>query len=197
MGSFYSEHRTWLHGWSASLKMAAVAVLGVGLVAVQRLDAMAAAAVLALALYISLGAAAHGARRMMWGVLLGAALVGVFHALWGQWQVGAVSALRLAAAATLGVALVVTTRMADVVAVLQVVLSPLQRLGLRVDLLALQLGLMLRFVEHFFARWQRLDAAYRLRARGRKGGLRLVAPLAVQMLQAAQRVGDALFVRLR
>ena len=61
--------------------------------------------------------------------------------------------------------------------------------------LSLQLGLMLRFTEHFFIQWGKLDDAYRLRT-GRGGGWRLVAPLAVHMLQTARRVADALFVRL-
>ena len=43
--------------------------------------------------------------------------------------------------------------------------------------------------------WKRLDAAYRLRT-GKPGGFRLLAPLSIQMLQTAKRVGDALFARL-
>ena len=68
-------------------------------------------------------------------------------------------------------------------------------LGVDPERLSLQLGLMLRFTEHFFIQWGKLDDAYRLRT-GRGGGWRLVAPLAVHMLQTARRVADALFVRL-
>lgn len=41
--------------------------------------------------------------------------------------------------------------------------------------MALQLGLMLRFIEHFFVQWKKLDDAWRLRT-GRPGGWRLIAP---------------------
>ena len=71
----------------------------------------------------------------------------------------------------------------------------LRRVGVHPDRLALQLGLMLRFIEHFFVQWRKLDEAYRLRT-GRRGGWRLLAPLTVQMLRTARRVGDALFARL-
>jgi biotin transport system permease protein len=54
---------------------------------------------------------------------------------------------------------------------------------------------MLRFIEHFFAVWKRLDDSHRLRT-GKGGGLRLLAPLTIQMLQTARRVADTLDVRL-
>jgi biotin transport system permease protein len=75
------------------------------------------------------------------------------------------------------------------------VLSPLQRLGFRTERLALQLAMMLRFTEHFFVLWKRLDDGHRLRT-GRSGGLRLLAPLTIQMLVAARRVADTLELRM-
>ena len=128
-------------------------------------------------------------------MLVAAALVAGFHLWLGRPDVAAVSALRLACASTLGVALTVTTRPTDLLLVLDALLAPLARLGLRPERLSLQLALMLRFTEHFFVQWQKLDEAHRLRT-GRPGGLRLIAPLTVQMLQAAQRVADALYARL-
>ena len=105
------------------------------------------------------------------------------------------SALRLACASTLGVALTVSTRPTDLLQVLDALLRPLAHLGLRPERVSLQLALMLRFTEHFFVQWKKLDEAHRLRT-GRAGGLRLIAPLTVQMLQGAQRVADALYARL-
>jgi len=75
-------------------------------------------------------------------------------------------------------------------------LSPLQRVGVATDQLALQLALMLRFTEHFFVMWRRLDEAHRLRT-GKSGGFKILAPLTIQMLLAARRVADALQLRLR
>lgn len=195
MGSLYSEYTTWLHGWRAGAKLLALALLGTLLFALRQPWMLAAAAVLCAALYASLGAATRAARRLMVSVLVGAALVAVFHAAMGHWTLAATSALRLACAASLGVALTVTTRSGDLVDVLEWLLAPLRPLGVQPARLSLQLALMLRFTEHFFVQWQKLDDAHRLRT-GRAGGLRLIAPLTVQMLQTARRVGDALFVRL-
>lgn len=195
MGSLYSEYTTWLHGWRAGAKLLALALLGTLLFALRQPWMLAAAAVLCAALYASLGAATRAARRLMVSVLVGAALVAVFHAAMGHWALAATSALRLACAASLGVALTVTTRSGDLVDVLEWLLVPLRPLGVQPARLSLQLALMLRFTEHFFVQWQKLDDAHRLRT-GRAGGLRLIAPLTVQMLQNARRVGDALFVRL-
>ena len=55
---------------------------------------------------------------------------------------------------------------------------------------------MLRFTEHFFILWRRLDDAHRLRT-GKAGGFKILAPLTIQMLVAARRVADTLHVRFR
>lgn len=195
MGSLYSEHLTWLHRWPAGAKLACMALLGTLLFLFNELWLLAAAGLACVLLWCSLGPATHKVRRLIRSVLVAAALVAGFHLWLGRPDVAAVSALRLACASTLGVALTVTTRPTDLLLVLDALLAPLARLGLRPERLSLQLALMLRFTEHFFVQWQKLDEAHRLRT-GRPGGLRLIAPLTVQMLQAAQRVADALYARL-
>jgi biotin transport system permease protein len=96
----------------------------------------------------------------------------------------------------MGIALTLTTRYTDLLHVFERVLSPLNRWGVPSEQLALQLALMLRFTEHFFVLWRRLDDAHRLRT-GKAGGFKILAPLTIQMLIAARRVADALHVRLR
>ena len=195
MGSLYSEYITWLHRWPAGAKLACMALLGTLLFLFNDPWPLAAAGLACALLWLSLGPATHKVRRLIRSVLVAAALVAGFHLWLGRPDVAAVSALRLACASTLGVALTVTTRPTDLLLVLDALLAPLARLGLRPERLSLQLALMLRFTEHFFVQWQKLDEAHRLRT-GRPGGLRLIAPLTVQMLQAAQRVADALYARL-
>ena len=98
-----------------------------------------------------------------------------------------VGALRLACASSLGVALTVTTRTGDLVEVLEWLLQPLRPLGVDPERLSLQLGLMLRFTEHFFIQWGKLDDAYRLRT-GRGGG----HPGRAAVAGVAQHLGEAL-----
>jgi biotin transport system permease protein len=113
----------------------------------------------------------------------------------GNYALATVSPLRLVCASSLGIALTVTTHPSQLLQVLERLLAPLAKLGFPSQRFALQLALMIRFIEHFFVQWQRLDEAHRLRT-GKAGGLRLLAPLSIQMLQTAKRVGDALFARL-
>ena len=195
MGSLYSEHLTWLHRWPAGRKLACMALLGTLLFWLADSRLLAAAGLGSALLWLSLGPATRVARRLMVSVLAAAALVAGLHLWLGRPDVAATSALRLACASTLGVALTVSMRPTDLLQVLDALLAPLARLGLRPERWSLQLALMLRFTEHFFVQWRRLDEAHRLRT-GRPGGLRLIAPLTVQMLQAARRVADALYARL-
>ncbi len=195
MGSLYSEHLTWLHRWPAGAKLLALALAGVLLFALREPAPLLAATAACALVYASLGPATQAARRLLLSVLLAAALVAGFHGWMGDWRTGLASALRLACACSLGIAFTVTTRSGDIVEVLERLLAPLRRVGVSPERLSLQLALMLRFTEHFFVQWKKLDEAHRLRT-GRAGGLRLVAPLTVQMLQTARRVADALFMRL-
>lgn len=195
MGSLYSDFPTWLHRYGAGFKLACMALFGTLLFLIDSAWVLALCAGAAALLWFSLGQATRIARRLIFSVLLGALLVALFHLWMGRPTLAAVSALRLASACVLGVALTVTTRPMDLLEVLDRWLAPLARIGLQPERISLQLGLMLRFTEHFFVQWKKLDDAYRLRT-GQAGGLRLIAPLTVQMLQAARRVADALFARL-
>jgi biotin transport system permease protein len=96
----------------------------------------------------------------------------------------------------MGIALTLTTRYSDLLQVFELGLSPLQRVGFKTTSIALQLALMLRFTEHFFVLWRRLDDAHRVRT-GQAGGFKILAPLTLQMLMAARRVADTLHLRLR
>lgn len=195
MGSLYSEYPTWLHRLSPATKLVLMALLSSVLFMVQSPAIMATSALACGALWLSLGQATRVARRLMVSVLAAALLLALFHTWMGNYTMAIVSALRLACASTLGVALTVTTHPTHILQLLERVLQPLSRLGFPSQRFALQLALMMRFIEHFFVQWKRLDDAYRLRT-GKAGGVRLLAPLTIQMLQTAKRVADALFARL-
>lgn len=195
MGSLYSEHRTWLHAIGAGTKLATLALLSTGIFWLSSTAWLGLACLLSVLLYLSLGRAMAQGWRLLKALLVAAVLVLGFHALMQQPQVGVVSVLRMVSATLLGIALTLTTRSSALQEVLERLLQPLQRWGLRSDRISLQLALMLRFIEHFFVVWQRLDDAYRLRT-GKSGGMHLLAPLTIQMLQTARRVADTLDVRL-
>jgi len=194
--SFYSDHRTWLHAVSAPIKLLLLAVFGTALYVFNSALVLLACAVLCLLLFASLGRSTLPARKLLLMVFVTGLLITAFHAYLQQPLLGMVSALRLLSASLLGISLMLTTRANDLLDVLESLLSPLDRLGVKSSALALQVALMLRFAEHFFIQWKRLDDAHRVRT-GKSGGFKLLAPLTIRMLTSAQRVSDALELRLR
>ena len=195
MASLFARHRTWLHAVPASVKLLAFALLGTWVFLVQSAPWLLGLGALSLCLFVSLGQATLGVRRLLRSVLVAGLLVAAFHALLQQPLLGLFSLLRLLSAALLGMAVTLTTSTSELLDLLAVLLQPLQRFGVRPERVGLRVALMLRFTEHFFLQWQRLDDAHRVRT-GRAGGLRLLAPLTILMLLAARRVADTLQIRL-
>lgn len=194
MLSLYSEHPTWLHRWSAGSKLAALAVAGTALFWLEHWAWLLAAATASSVLLLSLGPAAQRAWYVLKPIALASLLIVLLQALLGDALLGVSSALRLVCTASLGTALTLTTRYSDMLALLERLLSPLRRLGVRPEAMALQLALMLRFTEHFFVQWQRMNDAYRMRT-GKNSSWRLLAPFTIQILRTARQVADALRMR--
>ena len=195
MGSLYSEHLTWLHRVPAAIKLLFFAVLGTAQFLLQGHTVLIISAVACGLMFASLGRAILSTRKLLTSVLLAGLLIMGFHTYMEQPLVGMVSALRLVSAALLGIALTLTTRTRDLLDVFERLLSPLQRVGIRTERLSLQLAMMLRFTEHFFVVWKRLDDAHRIRT-GKAGGMRILAPLTIKMLTSAQKAADTLEIRL-
>ena len=196
MGSLYSEQHTWLHSIPAGVKLLVLALLGTGLFLTEQLAVLAVTTAVCMAVYASLGRASLRAKPLLIGMLVASALVASFHLFMQHPGLAGITVMRLVSATLMGIALTLTTRYSDLLQVLEWVLSPLQRIGVKTESIALQLALMLRFTEHFFILWRRLDDAHRLRT-GKAGGFKILAPLTLQMLMAARRVADSLHLRLR
>ena len=195
MGSLYSDHQTWLHRVPASIKLLIFVTLGTAQFLMDDPTGLTVSALACCLLLASLGRASKPARKLLISIMLAGLLVLAFHAYMGQPMVGMVSALRLFSASVLGISLTLTTRSKELLSVFEHLLSPLGRIGIRTERLALQLAMMLRFTEHFFVVWKRLNDAHRIRT-GKAGGLRILAPLTIQMLISARRVADTLELRL-
>ena len=195
MQSIYSDQRTWLHSFSAGSKLLAVMCLGVGLYATSNVLLLSIVCGCCVLVYASLGRVGWRARRLFMPLLLACLLVIGFHAYLQQIHLGTVSGLRMLSISLMGVAFTLTTPSAGLLHTLEWMMQPLNKLGVQTHRIALQLALMLRFIEHFFMVWQQLDDAHKIRT-GKSGGLRLLAPLTLHMLQSAKRVADTLTLRL-
>ncbi len=196
MGSLYSDHPTWLHGIPAGMKLAFLALLGTGVFFTHEISILLGSAACCVLIFATLGRATWRAKPLLMGLALASVLIGGFHLYLQQPLVGLVSVLRLLCTALMGIAFTLTTRYTDVLGVLEWLLAPLRVWGVQPERLSMQVALMLRFTEHFFVVWRRLDDAHRLRT-GQAGGFKIFAPLTLHMLLAARRVADTLHVRYR
>lgn len=196
MGSLYSDHPTWLHSVPAGMKLVFLALLGAGVFFTHELSLLLASATCCVLIFASLGRATWRAKPLLIGLVLASILMGLFHTYMQQPWVGVISVLRMSSTTLMGIALTLTTRHTDLLNVLEWLLAPMRFLGVEPERLSLQVALMLRFTEHFFIVWRRLDDAHRLRT-GRAGGFKILASLTIQMLLAARRVADTLHLRLR
>jgi biotin transport system permease protein len=196
MGSLYSDHPTWLHRVPAGVKLAFLALLGAGVFFTYDLTVLVTSAICCVLVFASLGKSTWRAKPLLIGLVFASVLIGLFHLYMQQPMVGAISVLRLLSTTLMGIALTLTTRYTDLLGVLEWLLAPVHRFGVAPERLSLQVALMLRFTEHFFVVWRRLDDAHRLRT-GKAGGFKILAPLTIHMLVAARRVADTLHLRFR
>ena len=102
--------------------------------------------------------------------------------------------LRVGAMVGLALAVTLTTRTADLIAVCEWALLPLQRLGLLdAGKVALALALALRFVPEIWRNFHEIREAQA--ARGSAPILALIVPLIVLTLKRAQEVSEAIDAR--
>jgi biotin transport system permease protein len=195
MLSLYVPGTTPVHRAPAGLKLAVLAGLGVGLFLTGRLGVVAAALVVVLAV------GRFGARlrlrliaaqvRPVWIWL---ALLFVFHAVVTGPLEGAVAVLRLLALVVAAAVVTSTTRVTDLVAVVEWLAAPLRLFGVRPARIGLAIAMTLRFVPLVAEQAARIREAQA--ARGAEGlRLTLAVPLLIQVLRMATTVGEALDAR--
>ena len=190
-----SPCETALHRLPAGGKLALLAALTLGLMVLTDLRLIAAAALATAALYLAQGLAfaAHGARmlRPLWPFLL---VLALWHGVTGELARGAGIGLRLLTAVALANLVTMTTRLDDLIAVLERLAQPLARLGLKPRVLALALALAIRFTPVLLDKTRVLMQAWRARS-PRRPGWRVVLPVLLIALDDADHVSDALRAR--
>lgn len=183
-----------LHRAPAGLKLAALAV-GALVLSLYPHDpiSVAVSLLVVLALYRVGGLPFRFALvevwRLRWIVLVLAVALLVFVSPAAAW----INTGRVVAVLLLAGLLTLTTRMSDLLAVLQRLLRPLHRFGLDPDAVALTISLTITTIPVIAAFAARVREAER--ARGVRLGVRTVVPLIVLALRHADDVGDALAAR--
>ncbi len=119
-------------------------------------------------------------------------------ALWHLWigdiAGGAVVILRLIAAVAAANFVTMTTRLSDMIAVIEWLCRPFARLGLSPKTLALAVALVIRFIPVMLDRMEQIRESWRARS-ARRPGWRVMLPATLAALDDADRVAEALRAR--
>ena len=185
----------WAHRLPAGAKLAALALATVALFALGGPVPLAMAA-LAVAGLVASGGRVFAAEslkmlRPLWPFLL---IVTLWHLLTRDISGGAAVLLRMAAAVAAANFVTMTTRLSDMLAVIERLLSPLRALGLSPRPLALALALVIRFIPVMLTRIETITLAFRARS-PRRAGWRILMPATLAALDDADRVAEALRAR--
>jgi biotin transport system permease protein len=129
--------------------------------------------------------------RPLWPFVL---IVALWHLFTGDISGGAVVILRMATAVAAANFVTMTTRLSDMLVVIESLLSPLWHVGLKPRPLALALALVIRFIPVMLTRIEAITLAFRARS-PRRAGWRILMPATLAALDDAERVADALRAR--
>jgi biotin transport system permease protein len=184
-----------LHRTPAGLKLAALAALSVLLFAVPSLPVASTA--LGVVVVLALAGARLTPRQLLaqlrpvWPWLVG---LFVFHLVVTDLATGALAVLRLAALVLAAAVVTATSKVAELVAVVEWVCAPLRLVGVRPARIGLAIAMTLRFIPLVAERAERIREAQAARGAARPLFLMLV-PLLVQVLQLAHTTAEALDAR--
>jgi biotin transport system permease protein len=197
--ALYVPRASLVHRAPAGLKLLGLAALGV-VVFVFPLPAVVGAA-LAVVLGIGLAVArlpaallGRQARTVLWWLVVIFAL----QALLADVVTAAVTVSRLLTLVLAAAVVTATTRVSDMVRLVERVCRPLAWVGVRPARIGLVLAMALRFIPLIAERADRIREAQAARGgttRGLRGLATLVVPLLVQVLQLATTVSEALDAR--
>jgi biotin transport system permease protein len=183
------------HRIPAAPKLAALAVATVVLLPITALPVLCGAAALTATAYLSQGRLfARYGLRLLRPLIPFLAVLAAWHGIAGDLAAGAGVALKMLTAVALANIVTVTTRLDDMIAVVEHLAKPLARLGLQPHVLAVAIGLVIRFVPVLSVKTNTLFEAWRARS-PRRPGWRLVLPVALLALDDAEQVAEALRAR--
>lgn len=197
--ALYVPRTSPVHRTPAGGKLVGLAGLGVLVFAVPTLPVVgtALAAVLVLGLAVArlpTASLLRQARAVLW------LLAGIFalHAVLTDVLTGTLTVVRLLTLVLAAAVVTATTRVTEMVAVVERICRPLEWAGVRPARIGLVIAMALRFIPLIAERAERIREAQAARggsAHGLRGLVTTVVPLLVQVLQLAHTVSEALDAR--
>ncbi|WP_369252327.1 energy-coupling factor transporter transmembrane component T family protein [Geodermatophilus amargosae] len=188
-----------VHRLPAGVKLLALAVLAAALFVLPTPTAAGAALLGTLAVGLVLARLPVAVlARQAWAVRWWLLALFVVHALTTDLRTGTHVALRLLTLVLAAAVVTATTRVSEMVAVVEWLCAPLRLVGVRPARVGLAIAMALRFIPVLVERADRIREAQAARGGSPRGVRALratVAPLLVQVLQMAHDVSEALDAR--
>lgn len=183
-----------LHRLPAGAKLLMLAVAGTLIVLVRDPFAMGAVLLAAVMLFPFAGLGVREAYGQLRPALAILALLFLAQVWLADLAAAALIVLRLAALLLLASLLTLTTRVSDLIATLERILSPLRPLGVDPERVSLAISLAIRFVPALGSVLSEIREAQRARGLDRHP-LALLVPLLVRTLKMADEVAEAIDAR--
>jgi biotin transport system permease protein len=190
----YVHRSSPIHAMAPGWKLIALAAASVAVFATSSPAGLAACLVAVLALFPLARLPVRDGWRQIRPTLLLLVCIVVAHGLLNTWTMGAVAGLRFAILVLLASLISLTTRVSDMLDVIERALTPLAPLGLRPAKVGLVLALAIRLVPLVFAQASAVREAQRARGLERSPTA-LFVPLIVRMLRTAAELADAIEAR--
>lgn len=185
----------WAHRLPAGAKLGLLCAFTILLFALKTPAALLIAAAATAALIASGGAAFAKVSltmlRPLWPFVL---IVGLWHLWTNEPAQGASIVIRMITAVAAANFVTMTTRLTDMITVLETLTKPLARLGLSPRALALAVALTIRFIPVTLSRMQVIRESWRARS-PRRPGWRVLLPATLAALDDAEAVAEALRAR--
>lgn len=195
MISLTSDVTTPFHGWRAGPKLLALCLWTLALTWADTVPVALAACCAVCLLYLAGGTAfLRQGLRLLKPLVVFVVLVGAWHVALGEIAQGAVILLRLAAAIAAANLVTLTTRLDQMLAVVERALAALHVPLVFRKRLALAVALVIRFTPVLAQKGGQLVQAWRARS-ARRAGWHLMVPFALTALDDAERVADAIRAR--
>lgn len=190
-----SPVETWAHPLPAGLKLAVLAVGTVMLFALRGPMPLAVACAGVAGLYLTGGVTfARAGLRLLRSLAMFILIVGLWHLWTRDFTGGTVVILRMLAAVALANFVTMTTRLSDMIAILQTLARPLGALGLSPRRLAIAMALVIRFIPVMLDRLAQITEAWAARS-PRRPRWRVMVPATLAALDDADRAAEALRAR--
>jgi len=187
--------KTRAHSIRAGWKLAALALISAVIFPIDSLSVLGGLLVAVAALHLLLGLdVLRYAIWMMRPIAVFAAIILLFHVVTSDFIAGLSIILRMLTLVALANLVTMTTKLDDMIAVVEFCLTPLSKLGVNTRIFGVATAMVIRFTPVLISKASALRESWRARS-AKRAGWRIIMPLFLTAIDDADRVAEALKAR--